>query len=112
MYNDINIDPSFTKKLKSVCASVGGDTNLSPLDPIVAKFNTKYFSKLIKYKGLLHSNQELFKGDSTNGLVMHYSKIFKVFSSNFAASMIKTGNMKPLSTEHEGEIRINCRKVN
>ena len=111
LYNDTNIDPSFAEKLKSVCPSVGGDTNLSPLDPTVAKFDKNYFAELTKKEGLLHSDQELFNGGSTDGLVKHYSENFEAFSSDFATSMIKMGNIKPL-TGHEGEIRINCRKVN
>ena len=77
----------------------------------MAKFEKTYFAKLIKFKGLLHSDQELFNCGSTDGLVKHYSKNFKALSSDFAASMIKMGNIKPL-TGHGGEIRINCRKDN
>lgn len=110
LYNDTNINPAFAEKLKLVCPSVGGDTNLSPLDPTPANFDKKYFSNLIKYKGLLHSDQELING-STKGLVELYSQNFEAFSSDFAVSIVKMGNIKPL-TGYEGEIRIHCRKVN
>lgn len=111
LYNDTNIDPAFAERLKHECPMAGGDSNLSPLDPTPAKFDEKYFKKLIKHKGLLHSDQELFNGGSTDELVGFYSNNLEAFSSDFGVSMIKMGNMK-LLTGYEGEIRINCRKVN
>ncbi|KAM6574060.1 hypothetical protein CsatA_022387 [Cannabis sativa] len=111
IYNDTNINPIFTKKIKMLCPRVGRDTKLAPLDPTPAKFDGKYFDKLIKYKGLLHSDQELFNGGSTDELVKHYNRNLEDFLYDFGVSMIKMGNIKPL-VGHEGEIRINCRKIN
>ncbi|XP_062096537.1 cationic peroxidase 1-like [Humulus lupulus] len=111
VYNDTNIDPAFAEMLKGVCPTVGGDTNLSPLDPSPAEFDQRYFTELTYYKGLLHSDQELFKGGATDELVRHYSINGEAFTSDFSRSMIKMGNIKPL-TGYEGQVRINCRKVN
>ncbi|KAJ1419241.1 heme peroxidase, plant/fungal/bacterial [Sesbania bispinosa] len=65
----------------------------------------------MKERGLLHSDQELYSDDSTNGLVKEYSDDTQDFYQDFANSMIKMGNMQPL-TGNQGEIRVNCRRVN
>ncbi|KAM6574061.1 hypothetical protein CsatA_022388 [Cannabis sativa] len=111
LYNEANIDPAFAEMLKKACPNTGGDSNLSPLDPSPSEFDNRYFSQLTSYKGVLHSDQELFKGGSTDELVSHYSRNGEAFTSDFARSMIKMGNIKPL-TGSQGQIRVNCRKVN
>ncbi|KAF4378978.1 hypothetical protein F8388_022065 [Cannabis sativa] len=111
LYNEANIDPAFAEMLKKACPNTGGDSNLSPLDPSPSEFDNRYFSQLTSYKGVLHSDQELFKGGSTDELVSHYSRNGEAFTSDFARSMIKMGNIKPL-TGSQGQVRVNCRKVN
>ena len=111
IYNDSNINPYFAKELKYICPRNGGDNNLAPLDPTPARFDLAYFGDLVQKKGLLHSDQELFNGGSTDALVKKYSYDAKLFYRDFPKSMIKMGNIKPL-TGNRGEIRLNCRKVN
>ncbi|KAG6693271.1 hypothetical protein I3843_10G155700 [Carya illinoinensis] len=112
IYNDKDINPAFAKKLQTTCPQSGGDFNLAPLDPTDARFDTAYFTNLVKQKGLLDSDQALFNGsDSTDALVKKYSLNAKAFSKAFAKSMIKMGNIKPL-TGNQGEIRSQCSKVN
>ncbi|URE42374.1 Peroxidase [Musa troglodytarum] len=62
-------------------------------------------------KGLLHSDQQLFGGGSTDSLVTTYSTNTARFFSDFAAAMVKMGNISPL-TGTDGEVRLNCRKTN
>ncbi|KAB1224591.1 Peroxidase 2 [Morella rubra] len=111
IYNDTNIDSEFADSLKFECPSSGGDSNLAPLDPTTESFDMEYFRNLVEKKGLLHSDQALFNGGSTDALVEKYSSDAIAFSNAFAKSMVKMGNIKPL-TGNEGEIRLNCRKVN
>ncbi|KAK7390245.1 hypothetical protein VNO78_25544 [Psophocarpus tetragonolobus] len=111
IYNDSNISPHFAKELKHICPRKGGDLNLAPLDRTAAKFDSAYFGDLVHKKGVLHSDQELFNGGSTDSLVKSYSHNTKAFHKDFAKSMIKMGNIKPL-IGNRGEIRLNCRKVN
>ncbi|CAM8969953.1 unnamed protein product [Rhodiola kirilowii] len=112
IYNETNIDPVFARNRQRTCPRNGGDTNLAPLDQTAAKFNTDYFTALTKRRGLLHSDQALFEsGASTNDLVLKYSANTALFYSDFGKSMIKMGNIKPL-TGSNGEIRKNCRRVN
>ncbi|XP_059669815.1 peroxidase 22.3-like [Cornus florida] len=113
IYNDTNIDTSFARQRRSTCprSSPSGDSNLATLDPTAALFDTKYFSNLVKKKGLLHSDQALFNGGETDGLVKSYVTNAGAFSTDFANSMIKMGNIKPL-TGKKGQIRLNCKMVN
>ncbi|CAM8971529.1 unnamed protein product [Rhodiola kirilowii] len=114
IYNEsANIDRSFARKRQATCPiRNGGESNLAPLDSTVATFDTDYFTELTKRRGLLHSDQVLFEsGASTNGLVKKYSANKALFFSDFGNSMIKMGNIKPL-TGNKGQIRKNCRKVN
>ncbi|XAR55759.1 Peroxidase [Bertholletia excelsa] len=109
--NDANIDPAFARQLRATCPPTGGDDNLAPLDPTPIAFDLSYFTNLIKKRGLLRSDQALFNGGQTDELVKSYSQSTETFSQDFANSMIKMGNIKPL-TGTNGQIRLNCRKVN
>uniref|UniRef100_A0A2P2IPJ1 Peroxidase n=2 Tax=Rhizophora mucronata TaxID=61149 RepID=A0A2P2IPJ1_RHIMU len=115
IYNETNlIDSSFAKTRKSNCprTSGQGDNNLAPLDlQTPTFFENNYFKNLINKKGLLHSDQQLFMGGSTDSIVRTYSNNERTFRSDFVAAMIKMGDIKPL-TGSQGEIRKNCRRVN
>ncbi|KAJ7964291.1 Peroxidase [Quillaja saponaria] len=64
--NDTNINPKFAASLRaSVCPASGGDNNLQPFDATSARFDSVYYQALLKKKGLLHSDQELFKGNGS-----------------------------------------------
>lgn len=112
IYNDTNIDSSFAKSLQQNCPKSGNGNALASLDrqtPFV--FDTLYFDNLLQKKGLLRTDQELFNGGSADSLVEKYSTDTSAFFKDFAKAMIKMGNIKPL-TGSDGQIRINCRKVN
>ncbi|KAJ8768797.1 hypothetical protein K2173_023701 [Erythroxylum novogranatense] len=113
IYNDANINQTFAASLQGSCPPSGGDNNTQPLDSTPTTFDTQYFSNLVQSRGLLHSDQELFKnnGSASDNLVLNYIQHPGDFLKDFAASMIKMGNMKPL-TGTDGEIRKNCRVVN
>ncbi|KAA3454637.1 cationic peroxidase 1-like [Gossypium australe] len=109
IYNATNIDPAFAKERRATCPRTGGNTNLAPFDPTPTRFDTAYFKNLVKERGLLTSDQALFSGGSTDKLVETYSKNPNAFWVDFGKSMIRMGNIKPL-TGKQGQIRINCRK--
>ncbi|XP_078180801.1 peroxidase 4-like [Carex rostrata] len=115
IYNDTNIDASFARTaLQPVCPKQNGsgDNNLTPLDLHTPNtFDNCYYKNLISKKGLLHSDQELFNGGSTDSQVKSYSSSMTIFFSDFTAAMIKMGDISPL-TGSNGEIRKNCRSVN
>jgi len=112
IYNESNIDPSFATSLKAKCPSAGGDNNLSPLDVATPTiFDSNYYSNLRCQKGLLHSDQQLFNGGSTDSQVTTYSTNQNTFFADFAAAMVNMGNISPL-TGTRGVIRKTCRKSN
>jgi peroxidase len=94
------------------CPRTGGDDNLAPLDaisPVV--FDNVYYVNLVNKKGLLHSDQELFNGGSTDSQVIAYKLNPISFQQDFIKAMQKMNNIGVL-TGTRGQIRINCRKVN
>ncbi|KAK3037822.1 hypothetical protein RJ639_031863 [Escallonia herrerae] len=112
IYNETSISSTFATSLKSNCPSSDGDDNLSPLDastPVV--FDNAYYKNLLNSKGLLHSDQQLFSGGSTNSQVTTYSTSAAAFYTDFASAMVKMGNLSPL-TGTSGQIRTNCRNIN
>jgi peroxidase len=114
IYNDTNIDPSFATLRRANCpaAQGSGDSTLAPLDvQTQLLFDNAYYRNLLVKRGLLHSDQELFNGGSQDALVRRYSANPALFASDFAAAMIKMGNISPL-TGSAGQIRANCRVVN
>ncbi len=86
-------------------------TNLDLTTPDV--FDNDYYSNLQVQEGLLQTDQELFSttGDETVDIVNNFSSNQTAFFEALAVSMIKMGNISPL-TGTEGEIRLNCALVN
>nr|GMC99744.1 cationic peroxidase 1-like [Ipomoea batatas] len=111
IYGDKDIDSKFARQRQANCPMNGGNSSLASLDPTPAYFDAKYFKNLVKNKGLLVSDQALFSGGQTDDLVKLYSTNHGAFSNDFANSMIKMGDIKPL-TGNNGQIRVNCRRVN
>ncbi|MED6156049.1 Peroxidase 52 [Stylosanthes scabra] len=115
IYNETNeLLASFAQTRQSKCPrpSGVGDNNLAPLDlQTPASFDNHYFNNLIDRKGLLHSDQQLFNGGSTDSIVRGYSTNPSSFFADFASAMIKMGDINPL-TGSQGEVRKNCRRVN
>nr|GMD28181.1 peroxidase 4-like [Ipomoea batatas] len=114
IYNETNIDSSFAKTRQQTCPSQtgSGDNNLAPLDfKTPAFFDNNYYKNLLGKKGLLHSDQVLFNGGSTDSIVQKYSQNQASFDSDFVTAMIKMGDISPL-TGSSGEIRKNCRRAN
>ncbi|CAN6330177.1 unnamed protein product [Urochloa humidicola] len=114
VYNDTNIDGSFARARQSACPGTSGsdDNNLAPLDlqtPTV--FESNYYTNLVCKKGLLHSDQELVNGGSTDAQVQSYVSSQSAFFADFVTGIIKMGDITPL-TGSNGEIRKNCRRVN
>ncbi|CAK9135868.1 unnamed protein product [Ilex paraguariensis] len=114
IYNETNIDTSFAQMRKRNCPSAtgSGDNNLAPLDlQTPTTFDNNYYKNLVSRRGLLHSDQQLFNGGSTDSIVTTYNNNPSTFNSDFVTGMIKMGDIKPL-TGSNGEIRKNCRRVN
>ncbi|KAG7969801.1 hypothetical protein I3843_07G049700 [Carya illinoinensis] len=110
---DSTFDQSYAAQLRTRCPRSGGDQNLFFLDFVSpTQFDNSYFKNLLSSKGLLSSDQVLLtKNEASMELVKIYSENNELFFEQFAQSMIKMGNISPL-TGSRGEIRKNCRKIN
>ena len=110
---DSTLDQYYAAELRTRCPRSGGDQNLFFLDfvtPVI--FDNSYFRNLLAYKGLLNSDEVLLtKSQESAELVKQYAENNDLFFEQFAKSMIKMGNISPL-TGSRGEIRTNCRKIN
>ncbi|KNA05386.1 hypothetical protein SOVF_190840 [Spinacia oleracea] len=113
IHNDTNINTAFAKSLQQKCPQSGNNNVLQPLDyQTKYRFDVKYYQNLVANKGLLHSDQQLYNGDKrADSLVKKYAMDQCRFFNDFAKSMLRMGNIKPL-TGSNGEIRRNCRKPN
>ncbi|KAF2313245.1 hypothetical protein GH714_009966 [Hevea brasiliensis] len=113
--NASDIDPEFarTRRDDLPCPADGsGNANLAPLDVTTPNtFDNSYFRNLVNKKGLLQSDQVLFSGGSTDSIVNQYIRDSSIFRSDFAAAMVKMGDLSPL-TGSQGEIRRVCNVVN
>ncbi|KAL6603953.1 hypothetical protein ACP70R_044314 [Stipagrostis hirtigluma subsp. patula] len=112
IYTEKNIDGSFAALRQRTCPRSGGDRNLAPFDVQTADgFDNAYYKNLVARRGLLHSDQELFNGGLQDRLVRQYSSNATQFFADFAAAMIKMGDLKP-SPGTPTEVRLKCSKVN
>ncbi|QCD88752.1 peroxidase [Vigna unguiculata] len=113
--NASDIDAGFASNRLRGCPSLNNNENdkkLAALDLVTPNsFDNNYFKNLIQKKGLLHSDQVLFSGGSTDSIVSEYSNNPTTFKSDFAAAMIKMGDIQPL-TGSAGIIRKICSSVN
>ncbi|GAA0183180.1 peroxidase [Lithospermum erythrorhizon] len=112
IYNATNIDAGFASTRRRQCPVTGGNANLAPLDLVTPNsFDNNYFKNLIQLKGLLPSDQVLFNGGSADSVVTAFSNSPSTFASEFAAAMIKMGDISPL-TGQNGIIRRVCNAIN
>ncbi|XP_062030426.1 peroxidase 20-like [Rosa rugosa] len=106
---------SFRRILQSICPKSGRNNDLAPLDFMTpARFDNHYYVNLLQGKGLLVSDNVLVTQDHEGEIlkqVWAYATDEKLFFAAFANSMVKMGNINPI-TGNQGEIRKNCRFVN
>lgn len=107
-------DPSlniyYLKLLRKRCKRV---LDLVHLDVITPRtFDTTYYTNLKRKVGLLSTDQSLFSDSRTAPFVEAFATQPFLFTSQFAVSMVKLGNVQVLTRTGEGEIRVNCNYVN
>ncbi|XP_011037954.1 PREDICTED: peroxidase E5-like [Populus euphratica] len=112
---DPSLDPTLLADLQELCPQGGNGSVITDLDLTTPDdFDSKYYSNLQGNQGLLQTDQELFStpgADDVIELVNAFSANETAFFESFVESMIRMGNLSPL-TGSEGEIRLNCRVVN
>ncbi|XP_020103875.1 peroxidase N-like [Ananas comosus] len=109
------LDPVMAADLQALCQSGDGNTTTALDRNSADVFDNHYFQNLLNNRGLLSSDQGLFSSSegiaATKSLVETYSNDSNRFFCDFMNSMIRMGNISPL-TGSNGEIRKNCRVVN
>ncbi|XP_021718075.1 peroxidase 72-like [Chenopodium quinoa] len=110
---DFTLDRAYAYELRNQCPQSGGDQNLFFLDYATPfNFDNSYYKNILAYKGLLNSDQVLLtKNQESMQLVKQYAENMELFFDHFAKSMVKMGNISPL-TGPKGEIRQYCRSIN
>ncbi|KAG1366309.1 putative Peroxidase 53 [Cocos nucifera] len=111
---DPTLSRSYRTALQQNCPQGGDGTTLNNLDLTKPNtFDNNYFTNLLSNRGLLQSDQELLSttGASTAWIVNSFASSQSTFFQNFVQSMIKMGNISPL-TGSNGEMRRDCKKVN
>ncbi|KAG7560410.1 hem peroxidase [Arabidopsis thaliana x Arabidopsis arenosa] len=110
---DQTLNQDYASMLQQGCPISGNDQNLFNLDYVTpTKFDNYYFKNLVNFRGLLSSDEILFTQSSeTMEMVKFYAENEEAFFEQFAKSIVKMGNISPL-TGTDGEIRRICRRVN
>lgn len=108
-------DPTLDRKyLSNLTASCKLNSNLVHLDATTPKtFDIAYYKNLGKHMGLLSTDQELYSDSKTSPFVSAFTNQQPdLFFNQFAASMVKLGNIQVSTPPNESEIRLNCNYVN
>ncbi|KAI3930726.1 hypothetical protein MKX01_037172 [Papaver californicum] len=110
---DFSLNQVYANQLRARCPRSGGDQNLFVMDFVSpTKFDNYYYKNLLASKGLFSSDQVLLtKSQASMELVKKYAENNELFFKHFAESMVKMGNITPL-TGLRGEIRKSCRRIN
>lgn len=110
---DPTLDSSLLFNLQKTCPSKDApNPNIAPLDITTPdKFDNMFYTNLRGNAGVLESDQALIADPQAAALVNSYSQNPFLFSYDFAASMVRLGNVGVL-TGQEGQIRKICSSVN
>ncbi|KMZ65821.1 Peroxidase [Zostera marina] len=108
---DDHMNDKYRDMLYGVCP-INGDENITcGLDGTPFDFDNRYFKDLMRLKGFLNSDQDLFGGkvDGTKDMVRRFAENKEDFFRAFADRMVKMGD---LQSGKPAEIRKNCRVIN
>ena len=108
-----DVDPTlnsyFANMLSRVCSA--GDSTKVSFDWTSYSFDNSYFNALQMGGGLLTSDQTLFTSPQTQGIVSAYAMSQDRFFFDFSQAMVKLG-LLDVKQGDQGEVRLNCRRIN
>lgn len=107
---DPSIKPEYLNFLRRKCRWESEYVDLDATTP--KKFDVQYYRNLQKKMGLLQTDQMLYSDSRTSPLVNGLALQNDLFSYQFAAAMVKLGNIQDYLSDENGEIRHNCNYVN
>ncbi|BBN12113.1 peroxidase [Marchantia polymorpha subsp. ruderalis] len=107
-------DPAMNKNfavfLKKLCPE-GNRTNTIFIDSTANTFDRAYYKNVLQGKGIFITDSTLITNPAGKKVVTTFSKPRSSFFTEFAAGMVKMGNLGVL-TGTDGEIRKTCQFVN
>lgn len=106
-----SVNPVRASTFQCNCQTTPNATGLVGLDPTPVKFDQRYYSDVANGRGLLFSDNELMKGNTTSAAVRRYRDAMDSFLADFAAAMVKMSKLPP-SPGVKLEIRDVCSRVN
>ena len=108
---DPSLDPTYATFLKSKCKGLSDNTTIVAMDTTTfTKFDSQYYTNLVRNKGLFQSDAALLTNKQANKTVTELLDQNKFFTE-FAQAMKRLGNIEVL-TGTSGEIRKKCWVVN
>ncbi|KAI3893955.1 hypothetical protein MKX03_020138 [Papaver bracteatum] len=107
---DPSLDSKYLMDLRRKCKK---STNFVDLDVTTPrKFDQAYYTNLQQKKGLLLTDQLLHSDPRTAPIVEAFATQPTIFDPQFAASMVRLGNIHVLAGKNQGQIRFKCGYVN
>ncbi|KAK4743798.1 hypothetical protein SAY87_010110 [Trapa incisa] len=113
---DTTLDGNYAEYLRAKCPPPSNRTNaLDPTVPLETvtpdRLDNVYYQELIRYRGLLPSDETLYISHSTRWTVLNNAKNGRVWTDKFKKAMVRMGSID-VKTGAEGEIRKVCSVVN
>ncbi|KAG8066350.1 hypothetical protein GUJ93_ZPchr0004g40323 [Zizania palustris] len=115
---DPTLDKHYVPRLKNKCQP-GDKTTLVEMDPgSFRTFDTSYYRHIAKGRALFTSDETLMLDPFTRDYILRQANVVAAagypaeFFADFAASMVKLGNVQVLTGAQQGEIRRHCAIVN
>uniref|UniRef100_A0A803M0L4 peroxidase n=1 Tax=Chenopodium quinoa TaxID=63459 RepID=A0A803M0L4_CHEQI len=104
------MNSEFASLLKNKCprSNNNGDAGQF-LDSTASRFDNNYYKQIIARKDVFNTDQVMYDDQRTRPMIEAFAKDQNLFFREFAASMIKLGNV---GVNEEGEVRLNCRRIN
>ncbi|KAK4283236.1 hypothetical protein QN277_000211 [Acacia crassicarpa] len=103
------VDSEFAESLSRTCSA--GDNAEQAFDATKNVFDNLYFDALTRNNGLLTSDQTLYTHPQTKNFVEAYAFNQAMFFFDFQQAMVRMG-LLDVKQGSNGQVRVNCRKVN
>ncbi|KAI3985447.1 hypothetical protein MKX01_033761 [Papaver californicum] len=108
---DPTLNSAFAESLRKSCPKHRNSSAGQLLDTTSSKFDNDYYKQVVAGKGVFGSDQSLLKDYRTKWIVESFAREEKFFFKDFAASMVKLGNVG-VKSNVDGEVRLKCNAVN
>ncbi|XP_041007946.1 peroxidase 66 [Juglans microcarpa x Juglans regia] len=107
---DPSMNDEFAENLRKKCPKPNKDRNAGEfLDSTSSTLDNEYYKRIMAGKGVLGSDQALVGDYRSRWIVEAFAKDQSLFFREFAASMMKLGNVGVIEN---GEVRLKCGVVN